>query len=54
MKADRDAVDVFAQPPHAAARRAARRQGGVGVDPGQRTGCKCVVVDATGKLLATP
>jgi uncharacterized protein len=24
----------------------------LGIDPGQRTGCKCVVVDATGKLLA--
>lgn len=24
----------------------------LGVDPGQRTGCKCAVVDATGKLLA--
>ena len=23
----------------------------LGIDPGQRTGCKCVVVDATGKLL---
>ena len=52
MRADRDAVAVFAQnlrelllaPPF----------GGrpvLGVDPGQRTGCKCAVVDATGKLL---
>jgi uncharacterized protein len=24
----------------------------LGIDPGQRTGCKCAVVDATGKLLA--
>src|SRR5690606_25064611 len=24
----------------------------VGIDPGQRTGCKCAVVDATGRLLA--
>ena len=24
----------------------------LGIDPGQRTGCKCVVVDETGKLLA--
>src|SRR5690606_605936 len=23
----------------------------LGVDPGQRTGCKCAVVDATGKLV---
>jgi uncharacterized protein len=52
VQADRDAVTVFAQnlrelllaPPF----------GGkpvLGVDPGQRTGCKCAVVDATGKLL---
>ena len=52
LAADRDAVGVFAEnlrglllsPP----------LGGrtvLGIDPGQRTGCKCVVVDDTGKLL---
>jgi len=53
MRADRQAVDVFAKnlrellmaPPFGA--RAV-----LGIDPGQRTGCKCVVVDETGKLLA--
>ncbi len=53
MRADREAVEVFARnlrtlllsPP----------LGGkpvVGIDPGIRTGCKCVAVDATGKYLA--
>jgi uncharacterized protein len=52
LRADRDAVDVFAQnlrslllaPPLGA--RAV-----IGIDPGQRTGCKVAVVDSTGKLL---
>jgi protein Tex len=51
-RADIEAVNVFAQnlaklllaPPFG-------RQVVVGIDPGQRTGCKCVVVDDTGKLL---
>lgn len=53
IEADTDAVDIFARnlrelllaPPF----------GGrtvLGIDPGQRTGCKCAVVDGTGKLLA--
>jgi uncharacterized protein len=53
MRADKQAVDVFAtnlrellmSPPLGA-------QAVLGIDPGQRTGCKCVVVDETGKLLA--
>jgi uncharacterized protein len=50
--ADRDAIAVFAEntrrlllaPPLG-------RKPVLGIDPGQRTGCKCVVVDDTGKLL---
>jgi protein Tex len=51
--ADRDAAGVFAEnvkklllaPPLG-------RKVVLGIDPGQRTGCKCVVVDDTGKLVA--
>ncbi|HMJ56862.1 MAG TPA: Tex family protein [Polyangiaceae bacterium] len=51
LAADRDAVGVFAEnlrrlllaPPLG-------RRVVLGIDPGQRTGCKCVVVDDTGKL----
>lgn len=53
MRADKQAVEVFAKnlrellmaPPFGA--RAV-----LGIDPGQRTGCKCVVLDHTGKVLA--
>jgi uncharacterized protein len=52
MRADREAATVFAEnvrklllaPPLG-------RRVVLGIDPGQRTGCKCVVVDDTGKLL---
>jgi uncharacterized protein len=52
LAADLDAVAVFAEnlrrlllaPPLG-------RNVVLGIDPGQRTGCKCVVVDDTGKLL---
>jgi uncharacterized protein len=52
LAADRDAVAVFAEnlrglllaPPLG-------RRVVLGIDPGQRTGCKCAVVDDTGKLL---
>jgi uncharacterized protein len=52
LAADRAAVGVFAEnlrklllaPPLG-------RRVVLGIDPGQRTGCKCVVVDDTGKLL---
>lgn len=52
MKADREAVEVFATNLRQllmAAPFGARAV--LGIDPGQRTGCKVVVVDATGKLL---
>lgn len=53
MRSDKQAIEVFATnlrellmaPPLGA--RAV-----LGIDPGQRTGCKCAVVDRTGKLLA--
>ncbi|MBW2455058.1 MAG: RNA-binding transcriptional accessory protein, partial [Deltaproteobacteria bacterium] len=52
-RADREAVDVFARnlrdlllaPPFG-------EQPVVAIDPGQRTGCKCVALDGTGKLVA--
>ncbi len=52
LRADREAVAVFAEnlrrlllaPPLG-------RKVVLGIDPGQRTGCKCVTVDDTGKLL---
>ncbi len=53
IRADRDAVAVFAQNLRElllAAPFGARPV--IGIDPGQRTGCKCVALDATGKLLA--
>ena len=52
LRADRGAVDVFAQNLRAlllAAPLGSRSV--VGIDPGQRTGCKVAVVDATGQLL---
>ncbi len=52
LRADRDAVDVFAQNLRAlllAAPLGARPV--IGIDPGQRTGCKLAVVDATGRVL---
>ncbi len=52
LRADRDAVDVFAQNLRAlllAAPLGAKPV--IGIDPGQRTGCKVAVVDATGRVL---
>ncbi len=52
LHADRDAVDVFAQ--NLRALLLAAPLGGrpvIGIDPGQRTGCKLAVVDATGRML---
>jgi len=49
MKADRDAVEVFAQ--NLRQLLLAAPLGGkpvIGVDPGLRSGCKCVALDATG------
>jgi uncharacterized protein len=52
VRADRAAVDVFA--PNLKELLLAAPYGAkpvLGVDPGQRTGCKCAVVDGTGQLL---
>jgi uncharacterized protein len=52
LAADRGAVDVFAQNLRELLLSAPFGTKAVlGIDPGQRTGCKCVVVDDTGKLL---
>ncbi|HLM73766.1 MAG TPA: Tex family protein, partial [Polyangiaceae bacterium] len=52
MAADRAAVEVFAQNLRELLLSAPYGTKTVlGIDPGQRTGCKCAVVDATGKLL---
>lgn len=54
LKADRAAVEIFAQNLRnllMASPLGAKRV--LGIDPGLRTGCKCAVLDATGKFLAT-
>lgn len=52
MQADRAAVDVFAQNLRELLLAAPFGTKVVlGIDPGQRTGCKCAVVDETGKML---
>jgi uncharacterized protein len=52
LAADRDAVGIFAENLRKLLLAAPLgRRGVLGIDPGQRTGCKCVVVDDTGKLL---
>ena len=52
LSADRAAVDVFAQNLRELLLSAPFGTKTVlGIDPGQRTGCKCVVIDETGKLL---
>jgi uncharacterized protein len=52
MQADRAAVEVFAQNLRELLLAAPFGTKVVlGIDPGQRTGCKCAVVDDTGKLL---
>jgi uncharacterized protein len=52
MAADRGAVTVFAQNLRELLLAAPYGTKCVlGIDPGQRTGCKCAVVDATGKLV---
>jgi len=53
LRADQSAVDIFAHNLRAILLHSPL--GGhtvIGIDPGQRTGCKTVVVDKTGKLLA--
>ncbi|HEX3772855.1 MAG TPA: Tex family protein [Polyangiaceae bacterium] len=52
LAADKGAIDVFAQNLRELLLAAPFGTKTVlGIDPGQRTGCKCAVVDATGKLL---
>jgi uncharacterized protein len=52
LRADKEAVSVFAANLRELLLAAPYGTKAVlGVDPGQRTGCKCAVVDATGKLL---
>ncbi|MBI5514935.1 MAG: RNA-binding transcriptional accessory protein [Deltaproteobacteria bacterium] len=52
LRADGAAVDVFAQNLQALLLAAPLgMRGVVGIDPGQRTGCKVAVVDPTGRLL---
>ncbi len=52
VDADREAVAVFAENLRGLLLAPALgRKVVIGVDPGQRTGCKCAVVDDTGKML---
>ena len=52
LQADKGAIDVFAQNLRELLLAAPFGTKTVlGIDPGQRTGCKCAVVDETGKLL---
>ncbi|HTJ82316.1 MAG TPA: Tex family protein [Polyangiaceae bacterium] len=52
LRADREAVTVFAQNLRELLLAAPYGTKAVlGVDPGQRTGCKCAAIDATGKLV---
>jgi uncharacterized protein len=54
MKADRSAVEVFARNLRNLLLAAPYGEKAViGIDPGLRTGCKCVALDATGKYLDT-
>ncbi|VGO16053.1 30S ribosomal protein S1 [Pontiella desulfatans] len=54
MKADRSAVEVFAKNLRSLLLAAPYGEKAViGIDPGLRTGCKCVALDATGKYLDT-
>ncbi len=52
MKADRAAVEVFAENlRHLLLAAPLGEKKIIGIDPGLRTGCKCVALDATGKFL---
>lgn len=54
LKADRSAVDIFAKNLRNLLMAAPYGEKAViGIDPGLRTGCKCVALDATGKYLDT-
>ncbi len=53
LSADRDAVGIFAENMRKLLLMPALgRKVVIGIDPGQRSGCKCVVIDDTGKLIA--
>ncbi len=53
-RADREAVDVFAENlEHLLLAAPLGPQTVIGIDPGLRTGCKCAVVDATGRFVET-
>ena len=53
VSADRDAVAVFAENlAGLLLAPALGRKAVIGIDPGQRTGCKCAVVDDTGKFVS--
>jgi uncharacterized protein len=52
LAADREAIGIFAENLRKLLLQPALgRKVVIGIDPGQRTGCKCVAVDDTGKLL---
>ena len=52
LAADRDAVAIFAENLRQMLLAAPLgRRAVLGIDPGQRSGCKCVAIDDTGKLL---
>ncbi|HEX6275046.1 MAG TPA: Tex family protein [Polyangiaceae bacterium] len=52
LRSDREAIEVFAQNLRELLLAAPLGESTVlGIDPGQRTGCKCALVDATGKRL---
>lgn len=54
MKSDREAVEIFAENLKNLLLKAPLGEKKViGIDPGLRTGCKCVALDATGKFMAT-
>ncbi|MDR2849279.1 MAG: RNA-binding transcriptional accessory protein [Verrucomicrobiota bacterium] len=54
MKSDRAAVEIFAQNLRNLLLQAPLGEKKIiGIDPGLRTGCKCVALDATGKFLET-
>ncbi|WP_372808366.1 Tex family protein [Pontiella sp.] len=54
MKADRSAVEIFAKNLRSLLLAAPYGEKNViGIDPGLRTGCKCVALDSTGKYLDT-
>ncbi|MEI6891047.1 MAG: Tex family protein [Pontiella sp.] len=54
IKADRSAVEVFAKNLRSLLLAAPYGEKSIlGIDPGLRTGCKCVALDATGKYLDT-